>query len=119
MGELSDDDFYARCAEDTSTLYAISRYLIREEHPVQIRLSQELAALALKAWQREPEVGTIEIETREQSLVRSASATLSQIGLTLESGFVVEGDEVVFTEDAWIVGSALDFADRADALGEE
>jgi hypothetical protein len=75
--------------------------------------------MALASCRREIDEDALRVETLEQRQVRYASATLSLIGLSFENGFVVEGDEVVFTVDAWHVGNALELADEANALGEE
>jgi hypothetical protein len=45
-----------------------------------------------------------------------AAATLSLIGLTLEDGYEVEDDEVIFILNSWFVGVVLEAANDAGAL---
>src|ERR1700733_9728734 len=112
------DDPYIEWSGDAETLVKIGEYLNREAHPVQVRLSRDFAARAMEAWNRDDSGELPSNESHEQYRQRSAAATLGLIGLTLESGFSEEGDEVIFELDAWFVGAALEAADDAGALTE-
>jgi hypothetical protein len=117
MPNSTQDDPYIRWSRDAQTLFEIGAYLNREKHhPVQVRLSRDLANRAVEAWNREDSGEPADGETHEQYQLRSAAAVLSLIGSTLERGFSAEGDEVIFELDAWFVGVALEAADDAGAL---
>ena len=55
-------------------------------------------------------------ETPEQRAIRHEAATLSLIGLSIENTGIEDGDQVVFKLDAWLLGNALEAADRAGRL---
>jgi hypothetical protein len=116
MSNSTPDDPYLQWSNDAETLFEIGKYLNREGHPVQVRLSKDLANRAIEAWSRDDSGELPAEETHEQYHLRSAAATLGLIGLTLESGFREEGDEVIFELDAWFVGAALEAADDAGVL---
>ena len=118
MSNSSNSDPYMQWSRDAATLFEIGKYFNREDHPVQVRLSRELANRAINAWNREDSGELPSGETHEQYHLRSAAATLKLIGLTLESGFREEGEEAVFDLDAWYVGVALEAADVAGVLTE-
>jgi len=114
-----EDDPYLLWREESLVLHEIGKYLNRTKHPVEVRLPRALADLALNSWRREGFDGNLEDESNENYRVRSEAAALALIGLTLEQGFIQEGDEVIFELDAWFVGAALEAADRAEALQKE
>ena|ERR1022692_3491959 len=116
MASPTADDPYIQWGRDAKSLYEIGQYLNRDEHPVRVRLSKDLANEALEAWRREDLDELPDGETHEQYHLRSAAASLAMIGSTLEEGFSEDGDEVVFELDAWFVGAALEAADNAGAL---
>jgi hypothetical protein len=101
------DARYEGWARDGEALAQIGRAIFGQPTSVSVRLPRSLAETALAAWQRdtgnEPPVPP---ETPEQRHVRYRAAALGLIGLSIESGGIVEGDEVVVDIDAWHIGDA-------------
>lgn len=50
------------------------------------------------------------------STVRGDAVTLALIGQSIEESGIEDGDCVIFKLDAWILGTALEAADRARRL---
>jgi hypothetical protein len=129
MPDSTEDDPYIQWSRDAESLFEIGKYLNREKHPVQVRLPRDLANRAVEAWSRESSSKELVGETHEQYHLRSAAATLSLIGATLEAEFGEEGEgvtfdlddgeEITFELDAWFVGCALEAADNAGVLKNE
>jgi hypothetical protein len=68
------------------------------------------------AWQHDEDPGNLAQETVEQESVRGDAATLALIGQSIEETGIDEGDDVLFRLDAWILGVALEAADKAGRL---
>ena len=80
-----------------------------------VRLPKDLAAQALRKWQRANSRGTS--ATRIPSgtrAVRHRAGTLGLIGLAIEQRGVQDGDEFIVELDAWEIGNALEAADDMD-----
>lgn len=111
MANPPNADTYDLWGQDASVLHEIGKYLRQEQHPIRVHLPRTLAELALAAWRRDDSTDHLEDETHDEYRVRSAAATLALIGLSLESGFEENGDEVIFELDAWHLGLALEAGD--------
>ena len=68
------------------------------------------------ARQREEDSGELLHETHEQRTLRDEAATFALIGQSIEDSGVEDGDHVIFKLDAWLLGNALEAADRAGRL---
>ncbi len=108
---MEDEGEYAQWAEDAEVLANIGRAFFAQPTRVTVRLSRELADLAVASWERETADGPLPVETEEQSLTRHRAGTLSLIGLSIQEVGVVEGDDVIVELDAWHIGNALEAAD--------
>jgi hypothetical protein len=75
-----------------------------------------LADRAVAAWQRDEEPVNLLPETDEQRSIRRDAGTLALIGEFIEETGVEDGDDVAFELDAWLLGNALEAADRAGQL---
>src|SRR3954465_4749910 len=96
------DARYEAWARDGDVLAQIGRAIFGQPTRVRVRLPRALADEALAAWQRDTEnEPPLPPETPETRRVRYRAAALGLIGLSVESGGVVEGDEVVVDIDAW------------------
>ena len=78
---------------------------------VEVRLPRALAELALAAWQREHDEGPPAPETFEQRVLRHRAATLSLIGLSIESGGNWADDHMTVRLHPQFIGEALAAAD--------
>ena len=110
------DKNYQDWAIDAEQLHELARELYPQTPQVELRISRRLADKAVAAWLREEEPGDLSEETFEQRTVRNESATLALIGQSIESTGIEDGDHVVFKLDAWLLGNALEAADRAGRL---
>jgi len=108
------DDAYREWAADADTLAAVARELFLQPTRLTVGLPKALADEALRAWERDDDVGPLPDETPEQRTTRHRAGTLALIGAAVEAGGVADGDGVVVEVDAWHVGNALD---AADAMG--
>lgn len=111
------DPRYERWAGDGEVLAQIGRAIFGQQTRVSIRLPRALADGALAAWQRDDEdEPPLPQETPEQRRIRRRAAALGLIGLSVESGGLTEGDEVVVDIDAWYIGDAFKAADEDGLL---
>jgi hypothetical protein len=55
-------------------------------------------------------------ESAEQRSIRKDAGTLALIGQSIEETGIEDGDDVLFRLDAWILGVALEAADKAGRL---
>jgi hypothetical protein len=113
---MGRDDDYGLWERDASILPAIGQLIAGQPTEIEIRLPREMAEQAIAIWKRDGSEGAIENESPAQWKIRHRAASVSLIGLSIESTGRAEGDEVVFTTDAWFVGHALDAADEAGLL---
>lgn len=107
---------YEDWAADAEQLHQLARELYPQTPKVEVRIPRRLADKAVAAWQREGDAGDLRDETPEQRAIRHEAATLSLIGLSIENTGIEDGDQVVFKLDAWLLGNALEAADRAGRL---
>jgi hypothetical protein len=85
---------------------------------LKVRLPRNLADQAVAIWQRSASEEEIPPETHEQRAIRNRAASVALIGQAIEETGVADGEDVVFTVDAWFVGDALSAADEAGLLAE-
>jgi len=107
---------YEDWAADSEKLHELAQELLPQTPTVELRISRSLADVAVAAWQREEEPGELPPETDEQTAVRGDAATLALIGQSIEESGIEDGDDVIFKLDAWVLGNALEAADRAGRL---
>jgi hypothetical protein len=107
---------YEDWAADATMLHELAQELPAQTPRVEVRIPRPLADDAVAAWQREEEPGELPGETDEQRAVRDDAATLALIGQSIEDSGIEDGDYVIFKLDAWILGNALEAADRAGRL---
>jgi hypothetical protein len=115
-GSVAIEKNYDVWAADAEKLHALAQELLPQTPTVEIRISRTFADDALAAWQREEEPGDLPQETDEQRIVRGEATTLALIGQSIEDSGIEDGDHVVFKLDAWVLGNALEAADRAGRL---
>jgi hypothetical protein len=98
---------------DADLLASIGAHLVAAGVPkVEVRLPAELGRQAVEAWDRDDEQdGSVATETREQAVVRHKAATLALIGLSISESGRFEGEEVIVTLSADLVGSAVAVSD--------
>jgi hypothetical protein len=101
---------------DAQQLHQLARELYSQTPQVEVRISRQLADKAVAAWQRDDGEGDLPDESPDQRAVRHEAATFSLIGLSIENTGIEDGDQVVFKLDAWLLGNALEAADRAGRL---
>jgi hypothetical protein len=116
MGSMSTEKNYEDWAEDAGALYELAQRLLPQSPKVQVRVPRDVADRAVAAWQRDEESGNLSRETNGQRSSRDDAGTLALIGQAIEETGVEEGADVVFRLDAWILGVALEAADRAGRL---
>jgi hypothetical protein len=107
---------YEDWVADAGTLHELAQEFLPQSPKVQVRLPRDLADRAVTAWQRDEEPGNLPRETAEQRSIRDDAGTLALIGQSIEETGIEDGDAVVFKLDAWILGIALEAADRAGRL---
>jgi hypothetical protein len=107
---------YEDWAADAGALHELAQQLLPQSPKVQVRLPRELADRAVAAWQREEDPGNLRQETAEERTLRNDAATLALIGQSVEETGIEDGDDVLFKLDAWILGVALEAADKAGRL---
>jgi hypothetical protein len=105
-------------AADAKRLYQVAQELLPQSPLVELRVPRRLADAAVAAWHREDATGEPAQETGEQQGIRHDAATLVLIGQSIEASGVADGDDVVFTLDAWLLDNALEAADRAGQLDQ-
>jgi len=110
------DDEYMQWASDARVLAAIGRALFSQRLGINVRLPRDLADQAVASWEREEDSGTLPEESPEQRITRHRSATLSLIGLSIQSTGVEDDEEVAVELDAWFIGDALAAADDEGLL---
>ena len=103
-------------ATDSQELHELARELYPQTPKVEVRVPRQLADKAVAAWQREDDASDLPEESPERRAVRHESATFTLIGLSIENTGIEDGDQVVFKLDAWLLGNALEAADRAGRL---
>jgi hypothetical protein len=108
---------YEDWTADARKLHEFAQELLAQTPTIEVRISRPLADDAVAAWQREEEPGELPQETDKESTVRGDAATLALIGESIEESGIEDGDYVIFKLDAWILGDALEAADRAGRLG--
>jgi hypothetical protein len=113
---MTSDDPYRTWANDADTLAKIGRHLFGQPLRVSVRLPRSLANEALAAWQRDDDDDPLPDETQQQEQARHRAGTLGLIGLSIENGGLIQGDEVVVGLDAWNIGTALDTAEQGGTL---
>ncbi len=84
--------------KDESILVEIGKELFEQPTRINARIPQHLAAKALAAWQRNDEhtdAGQSETELPRDRLSRVRAGTLALIGLSIETGPIVQSDGYV------------------------
>lgn len=89
---------------------------IHPAHQDNVRLPADLAAQALKSWERDDTDGDLPAESPEQRTTRHRAGTLALIGLAIQEDGRREGDEVTVELDAREIGNALETADDMNLL---
>ena len=107
---------YEDWAADAGTLHELAQEFLPQSPKVQMWLPRVLADRAVTAWQRVEEPGNLSPETYERRSIRDDAGTLALIGQSIEETGIQDGDDVIFKLDAWILGNALEAADRAGRL---
>jgi hypothetical protein len=107
---------YEDWAADAGVLYELAQQLRPQTPKIQVRLPRELADRAVAAWQRDEDPGNLAQETDEQRSIRDDAGTLALIGQSIEETGIEDGEDVLFRLDAWILGVALEAADKAGRL---
>lgn len=115
-GLVSMEKNYEDWAADAGALHELAQQLLPQTPKVQVRLPRELADRAVSAWQRDEDPGNLPQETAEQRSIRDDAGTLALIGQSIEETGVEDGDDVLFRLDVWILGVALEAADKAGGL---
>jgi hypothetical protein len=115
-GFVGTEKNYDDWAADAGALYELAQQLLPQSPKIQVRLHRHLADRAVAAWRRDDESGTLPPGTPERRCIRSDAGTLALIGQSIEETGVEDGDDVIFRLDAWILGVALEAADKADRL---
>jgi len=103
-------------ASDAERLYELAQELLPQTPRVELTVSRTLADRAVAAWHRDEDLADLENETDAQRTIRDEAATLALIGKSIEESGVEDGDKVLFKLDAWLLGNALEAADRAGRL---
>lgn len=103
-------DSYEQYARDAEVLGRIGKALVPQDTHLQVRLPEDLAGLAVAAWQRE-DSDRLDAETPAQRIVRHRAANLDLIGLCIQNTGQPDGDDVSCELDAWYIGAALEAAD--------
>lgn len=107
---------YEDWATDAEQLHLLARELYPQTPKVEVRISRRLADKAVAAWQRDDGEGDLPDESPDQRAIRHEAATFFLIGLSIEDTGIDDGDQVMFKLDAWLLGNALEAADRAGRL---
>lgn len=84
---------YERWADDAEKLYQLGPQLLQQTPSVELRIPRSVADAAV-------------------------AATFSLIGQSIEETGMEDGDQVIFKLDAWILGNALEAADKAGRMGD-
>lgn len=113
---MSNEQDYERWAADAGALHELAQHLLPQMPIVEVRLPRAIADRAVAAWQRDSEPGGLTNETHEQQTTRHDAATFALIGQSIEETGVEADEDVVFRLDAWVLGNALEAADRAGRL---
>ncbi len=110
---MDEEQLQSTWLDDESTLAAIGASLVKQPTEIEVRIPRALAAAAVEAWSRDDdgEVADLSGETCEQRMVRHRAATLALIGVSVENGGRLDGDEVLVTLSSWFIGDALNAAD--------
>jgi hypothetical protein len=103
-------------ASDAAQLYDLAQELLPQTPRVELTISRTLADRAVSAWHRDEVLADLDDETDAQRTIRDEAATLALIGQSIEESGVEDGDQVLFKLDAWLLGNALEAADRAGRL---
>ena len=103
---------YSRYSEDARQLARLGMELRGAASGQPVRLSRDLAELALAAWRRDERELLPDIETNAQVQMRSEAATLALIGLAVEQGGVVDEAVVVGNLAQEFIADAIAAADR-------
>lgn len=107
---------YEEWESDAEQLHQLAQVLLPQTPRVELTVPRTLADRAVAVWQREEHAGDLESETDAQRAVRDEAATLALIGQSIEDSGMENGELVVFKLDAWVLGNALEAADRAGRL---
>jgi hypothetical protein len=116
MWHVGMDKNHEDWVADAATLHELAQELLPQSPKVQLRLPRALADRAVAVRQRDEEPVNLPQETDEQRSIRNDAGTLGLIGLSIEDTGTEDGNDVVFRLDAWILGVALESADRAGRL---
>jgi hypothetical protein len=116
MEKVGRPDDYQRWADDATTLHELAQEVLPQTPKVRLRIPESLADRAVAAWQRDDETLSLAPESDEERSVRRDAGTLALIGEFIEETGARDGDHVTFELDAWILGNALEAADRAGCL---
>jgi hypothetical protein len=108
-------DRYEQYAHDAEVLGQIGEALSRQDTKLSVRLPQDLADLALAAWQRD-EGASRGAETAEQRTARHRAGNLALIGLCIENTGRPEGTVVLCDLDDSYIGGALEAAHEQNLL---
>jgi hypothetical protein len=107
-----DSEWQQLCRREAELLGEVGAVLAEADLPnIEIRLPRALAEAALAAWQREYDEGPPAPETYEQRVLRHRAATLSLIGLSIESVGRWSDDYVTVDLHPQSIGEALTAAD--------
>ena len=81
-----------------------------------MRISSELADLAITAWQRDDDSAGLSEESPAERDARHRAGSLALIGLALVERGQLDGDHFEVDLEAWFIGHALDAADEFGLL---
>lgn len=113
---MDNDDTSDLWGGDATVLGELGQQLFAQDLKVSVRISQQLAEAAVAAWRRDDGDAVDGDESSTRRRMRHAAGTLAVIGLSIEEGGHVDGDDVVVNLDAWYVGGALDAAEEVGLL---
>ncbi|MCW2527671.1 MAG: hypothetical protein JWM76_2531 [Pseudonocardiales bacterium] len=104
---------YVRFAQDERSLQLIGDELRSQDSSHSVKLSKEICAQAVAAWNRN-ESGTLaDPETERQREVRNNSGVLALIGLAISDEGYAVGDHIAVALPPDLVQLAIAAADRA------
>ena len=102
-----------RYRHEAGLLGEIGALLAKVDLPsTEVRLPRAVAEQALAAWQRDADERPLDPETYEQGMRRRRAATLSLIGLSIETAGRWDNDHVTVELHPQLIGEALEAADE-------
>lgn len=109
---------YSQWAADEAVLGQIGRALFTQRAAVMVRIPANLAAEAVRSWERDDEGGDLPSESSEQASARHRAGTLALIGLAIKESGRPDGHDVTAELNAWEIGNALEAAEDLDLLAD-